>query len=467
MKMKVKVAERDAPGQPYRNAERYLSEHCQGEDGHRLMLSHHGEFRRWDGSAWRPVAPADLRAHLYAWLEEGSYRHQTKDEQWEYLPFSPTRHKLSDVVDALHGAANLPADVEVPAWIGGDGPAPAGEFVACANGLVHVPTRKLLPATPDLYVHHALPFSYDPGAPPPARWLAFLDDLWGGDLQAIEVVQEWCGYTVSGETDQHKALLMVGPKRAGKGTLATVLGGLVGTHNVAGPTLSSLGANFGLAQLLGKPLAVVADARLRSADDITTERLLAITGEDVVTVDRKYREPWTGRLPTRFMLMSNELPRLSDASGALASRFIVLTLQTSFYGREDHGLKAALLAELPGILLWALDGLDRLHARGHFIPPASSDQAVRDLEELGSPITAFVRERCEVGGGHQVPMEGLYDEWREWCQVQGRQAGSVQSFARDLRALVPGVSTIRHRMGGVQIRHYQGIRLILLGGESQ
>ena len=56
---------------------------------------------------------------------------------------------------------------------------------------------------------------------------------------------------------------------------------------------------------------------------MVVERLLSVSGEDSLTIDRKYREPWTGRLPTRFVVMTNELPRLSDSSGALASRFIV------------------------------------------------------------------------------------------------------------------------------------------------
>ena len=53
---------------------------------------------------------------------------------------------------------------------------------------------------------------------------------------------------------------------------------------------------------------------------IVVERLLSISGEDTLTVDRKYREPWTGQLPTRIVILSNELPRLTDSSGALASR---------------------------------------------------------------------------------------------------------------------------------------------------
>ena len=76
------------------------------------------------------------------------------------------------------------------------------------------------------------------------------------------------------------------------------------------PTLASLGTNFGLSLLLGKPLAIISDARLGSAPaDTVVERLLSITGEDMLTVDRKFKEPWSGKLPTRFVILSNELPR--------------------------------------------------------------------------------------------------------------------------------------------------------------
>ena len=61
-----------------------------------------------------------------------------------------------------------------------------------------------------------------------------------------------------------------------------------------------------------------------------------------------------GKLETRFVILTNELPRLTDASGALASRFITLVLTESFYGREDLGLTDKLAGELPGILNWAL-----------------------------------------------------------------------------------------------------------------
>ena len=56
--------------------------------------------------------------------------------------------------------------------------------------------------------------------------------------------------------------------------------------------------NVGVQPLIGKQLAIVSDARLgyKSNLESVAERLLSISGEDALTVDRKYREPWTGQL---------------------------------------------------------------------------------------------------------------------------------------------------------------------------
>src|SRR5262249_28073269 len=144
--------------------------------------------------------------------------------------------------------------------------------------------RDLLEHTPLFWNATSVPFDFNPTARRPTRWATFLAELWPADPESIAALQEWFGYVISGRLDQHKILLLIGPTRAGKGVTARILGALVGTKNVAGPTLSSLNGDFGLAPLLGKTLAVVSDARLngRSAS-IVVERLLSISGEDTLT----------------------------------------------------------------------------------------------------------------------------------------------------------------------------------------
>ncbi len=286
----------------------------------------------------------------------------------------------------------------------------------------------------------------------------FLSQLFQDDRQAWELLQEWFGYCLSGDTSQHKMLLIVGPRRSGKGTIARVLARLVGPGNVRSPTTSSLAGPFGLQPLIGKSLAIVSDARFSGKDVQTViERLLCISGEDPLTIDRKHITSVTMKLPTRFVFLTKELPRLTDASGALAGRFMMLRLTESFYGREDTALTAKLLTELPGVLNWAIEGWRQLRERGHFVQPSSVEDALRDIEDLSSPVGAFVRARCEVGSGLRVRLDDLYAGWKEWCEADGRiSVTTKQTFGRDLTAAVAGITT---RVGTANLRFYQSIAL--------
>jgi putative DNA primase/helicase len=266
---------------------------------------------------------------------------------------------------------------------------------------------------------------------------------------------------LSGRTDLHKIMLLIGPTRSGKGTIARVLAALLGKGNVAGPTLASLGTNFGLSFLLGKPLAVVSDARLAGGNvHQVVERLLSISGEDLLTVDRKYREPWSGKLPSRFLILSNELPRFGDASGAIANRFVVLAMHQSFLGKENHTLTEELTAELAGILSWSLNGLDRLNQQGKFTEPKASTDSILALQDLVSPVAAYVRDNCDVGIGYKILIDDLFADWRAWCEDNGHKPGSVQTFGRDLRAVIPHLRVLRPREGEIKRkRRYAGLRL--------
>jgi putative DNA primase/helicase len=426
---------------------------------HRTLHHQQDGFYRWRGTHYAETAREVIRAGIYDFLD-GADRIINE----EAVPFNPDKAKVANVLEALAAVAQLPDHTAPPIWLDDAPHLPASEFLACSNGLLHLPTRVLTPATPAFFGLNAVDYPYEAAAPTPAAWLEFLASIWTSDQASIDTLQELFGLLLTADTSQQKAFLIVGPKRSGKGTIARVLTAMLGRDNVAGPTLSSLTQNFGLAPLIGKPLAIISDARLggRADASVVVERLLAITGEDAITVDRKFREAWTGRLPTRFVVLTNELPRLADVSGALASRFVVFALIKSFYGQEDAALTGKLIVELPGILKWAIEGRDRLTKRGHFVQPASGKQAVQEMADLGSPMGAFLRDRCEVGEGYEVEVDKLYVAWTAWCNQQHRDhPGTVQMFGRDLRTAVPGLDTThpRNTKTGDRIRCYQGVRL--------
>jgi putative DNA primase/helicase len=438
-----------------------------------------GDFWRWTEGAYRLVSDDDIRGELTAWVRrEFVELNQRELAAWREAGGKgspPTTRTAStrligDALNALRGECRLPSVIEPPAWIDGQTRPDPANLLPLRNGVLDIPTGRLLPASPGLFVINACPFNFAPHAPEPKQWLRFLETLWPDDPDSVSTLQEWFGYLLTADTRQQKILFLLGPKRSGKGTICRVLTALVGPNNVAGPTLGSLATNFGLSPLLGKTVAIVSDARLGNRADavVITERLLSISGEDVLTIDRKHRDPITARLPTRFVIASNELPKLGDASGALAGRLVLLRFTHSFFGSEDHGLTDRLLQELPGVLNWSLEGWRRLRDRGRFVQPASGAELLAELEDLTSPVGAFIRERCRVEPGATVEVGELYNAWRSWCEDHGRkEPGTEQAFGRDVRAAVPTLSVRQPKRDGKRWREYVGIRLRGLGDPDE
>jgi putative DNA primase/helicase len=449
-----------SPRRTLPTAEAFIRQFYTHREG-RTLHDYTGVLLRWSGTRYLEIEDAAVKKHLQGWLHDAlRYRVNPLTGEMDLVPFESNPATVKAALESIKAFVHLPASITPPAWIGRPDEPPPEEFLPCRSVLLHLPTMQRRPATPALLVTNALDFDPDPAARTPRAWFAFLHQLFDGDVQSLDLLQEWLGYCLTADTSQQKMLLIVGPRRSGKGTIARVAARLVGRSNVCGPTTSSLAGNFGLQPLIGKSLAIVSDARF-SGENISTvvERLLCISGEDAVTVDRKYLPSVTLKLPTRFMFLTNELPRLGDVSGALVGRFVVLHLTESFYGREDTRLTEKLLAELPGILNWAIEGWQRLRERGRFVMPQSSADAVTDLEDLSSPVAAFVRDACSVGPENRVDVDELYSAWQGWCETQGRKVvATKQVVGRDLIAAVP---TVKRRRGTGQRAFYEGIALKL------
>jgi len=440
-----------------------------------------GVFHLYTGTHYRVLAEAELGARLAAFItdvgwwtrparmvgdgmyEEGAVPHSDYDNLMVVLvKVVPKTCEIREITLQIK-IDYLPDATDARVWMSDEPRPPAAELVACRNGLLHLPTGAMHEHSDEFFSLNAVEFDHDPSAPAPIEWLRFIGQIFEGDAEAIDTLQELFGYFLLPDTRQQKIGLIVGPKRSGKGTIGRVLTALLGRSNICGPTLGSLCTNFGLWPLLDKPLASISDARLSGRADqaVVVERLLSISGEDTITVDRKHLAPWTGTLPTRFLILTNELPRLADASGALAGRFIVLCLTRWWYGREAMRLTDRLLGELPGVFNWAIEGWRRLNSRGHFVQPESSCEAMSQLEDLGSPIAAFLRERCVVGPDEAVETGELFAAWQAFCHESGRvSAGTIQSFGRDLRAALPGLRTTQPRTTGGRMRFYEGVGLL-------
>ncbi|UGQ39382.1 DNA primase family protein [Rhodococcus aetherivorans] len=443
----------------------------------RTRLTHRGDVLDWNGSHYAAVEKAALNSEIYLTLEDAVYRKWDKDTRQEVdMPYDPKSHVVNEVASAMRAITHLDENVEPGTWLASSASLPEGSrpavdpnqrrsYIACANGLVDTETRDLHNHTPLYFIRSALPFDYSAEAPEPTNWLNFLGSVWGNDPGSITILQEIFGYLVSGRLDLQKIFMLIGPRRSGKGTIGDVMQMLVGPPNSTSPVLDTLAEHFGRESLIGKTLAVVGDARVgNNGKHSIVQHLLGISGGDTQTIPRKNKTDYVGKLPTRIVIMSNELPQLADTSGAIAGRLVILRMTESFFGREDKDLGAKLAKELPGIFLWALDGLVRLNEQERFSSTESSEAESAEMEDLVSPVGAFIRQHCVTGADRSVPVNDLYEAWQLLCTDESMRGWPSSQFGKKLRDADSKVGIARLRMKtedgeSVRTRSYQGIDL--------
>lgn len=371
--------------------------------------------------------------------------------------WSPDDRGLTQVENALADALNVrsgTAPRELPDIYGHlHGVYSGGTRVLVRNGVLDLETGELARNTPLWFSLTRIEADYDHLADPYAdsRWLRMLRTQWGDDPGAMTLLQQWFGYVISGRTDLQKFMWLFGERGSGKTQITDVLDALVGTSVEIG--LEGLNDKWGLedAYETGATLALIADSRFNPRDSsLAMNRLLAITGNDPgLRIPRKNRREITGRLPVRFHGTSNELPNVSDHTGALADRMLIL--ETTKGGIRDtadevHNLgKLIAETELGGVLRWAVEGLASLIAAGgRFARPANADELADELDLALSNVRQFAAECCELGvveghlhrncGCDYVDEDALYYVWGKWAAAnKSGERMSKRAFTRALK----------------------------------
>lgn len=436
---------------------RFCEERFAHADGFRLLHAD-GSFLLYEDQCWRRSTKDEIRAEMAKWLDGAPM-----EADGEVTPCQPDKHDLDNAMDALASLRYLRV-ISMPCWQehACQTLAPPA-IIGFRNGLLDLATFRstdtavLAPATPRWLSLHCLPFDFTSSATCPG-WLAFLDQVAAGDATWIDALQQWMGYCLSTDTSQQKMALFVGPKRAGKGTILRIMRELVGGYNVASPSLKDLASDFGREPLLDKLLALVSDAHLpRHGGEEIVEFLKRVSGEDGITINRKYEKHITTKLHARFVIVCNEMANLHDASGALAGRFLVWPFQKSFGGSEDSGLTKRLETELPGIANWALSGLAAYRRHCVLSQCASGAEVIQDLVRLTSPVLAFTEDICVLGPDQTIASSQLFTLWESWCEAENQHPGTQASFGAMLTAAIPSIRKSRPGARETRAWTYHGI----------
>lgn len=314
--------------------------------------------------------------------------------------------------------------------------APNKKLICLENGTLDTSTYSLVPHSPAHWLQTKIPTSWVPEAGC-ERWQQFLGEIFANDLdqqQKITFVQEWFGYCLTPDANQHKFVWMVGAGGNGKSVLLNILTYLVGQKNVSHAYLERLDRGCVRAELEGKLVNI--SSEMSAEATIADGYFKAIVSGDIVEAERKFKPPFSFRPYVRLIGATNHLPRLLDLSEGFFRRAIILTFNRQFAQNEqDASLESKLFAELPGILVWSMEGLQRLRARERFEVPMSSVAALNTYRQEADPIGLFVEDcldRAEIGG---MRSSEIYEGYSKWCRANGYAPKNISGFGKRLKEL--------------------------------
>lgn len=302
--------------------------------------------------------------------------------------------------------------------------------------------------------------SFDPARDCP-RWLAFLDQATGSDAAAIRFIQQWAGYSLTGDTREEALLFVHGPGGSGKSTAINTLGALMADYAVAVDTETITAQKHArhsteIARLHGARMAYGSETEAGRA--WAENRIKQLTGGDVMTARFMRQDDFSFKPQLKLVIVGNNKPAFSNVDGAIKRRFNVMPFDRK-PAAPDFGLKGALEAELSGILSWAVQGcLD--WQRNGLIRPAVMVETTEAYFEEQDTFANWIADRCIRGPGFAATTESLYDSWASYARSNGDEPGNKRGdFPQRMkdRGFEPVQNT-----AGMRGRGWRGLKLMPL-----
>lgn len=262
------------------------------------------------------------------------------------------------------------------------------------NGILDLKTYRLEPHSKEYFFKWKIPVEYNSTAACD-KWLAFLDSVFVGDKTMIDASQKIFGYILmGGKPFFHKAFVLPGSGRNGKGVFLGILRTIVGRENWSNVSINMLDAPFSAVMLDGKMANI--------SEETPNEKLSSNTFKEAVgggylTMAKKYVDEYSGQVLARFIFACNELPVFADNTEGCLDRLFFLPFNRYFKPEErDPYLEDKLKAtELPGILNWAIEGMKILRAM--------------DKPVIDEPVPSLLMKEK-----YQLESDTVY-EWMEEC----------------------------------------------------
>ena len=293
------------------------------------------------------------------------------------------------------------------------------------------------------------------------RWLQFLEEALGGDVELVRFVQRWCGYSLTGDTRQQALVFLFGDGGNGKSVFVNAVSGILGDYaaTAAMDTFVASQTERHLAEL-----AMLRGARLVTASETeegrywAESRIKQLTGGDPITA-RFMRQNFFTYMPAfKLMIVGNHKPKLKHVDAAMCRRLHMLPFSNRPQ-TPDRMLERKLRDEWPGILRWMIEGCLDWQENG-LTRPVCIEEATAAYFDDQDLLGEWISQCCVLGEGRKTTSAQLFSSWQTYALENFEEPGSIGGFSQALEkrgfCLLKNVPT---GIGSQRRRGFKGIGL--------
>ncbi|WLI89222.1 phage/plasmid primase, P4 family [Massilia sp. R2A-15] len=395
----------------------------------RLWVSWYGGAWHWDdGSGLRTLA-AHLPPSIYGegteYLTDAEHFAKWARKSQESRVINAAVALLSDFAQVRLPLSSLDAD---PNLVGFD---EARQVVDLRNGSYRA-------ATPFDYVTKSLAVTNIGDAALAVRWMQFLDQVFEGDQEFIDWLQRFCGYLLTGSTQEHLFLFCFGHGANGKSVFVELLKHVMGDYAraIASETLSESKRQAGsatpdLAALIGARLVMCSETEDNTA--LAESLVKSLVSGDSMAVRQLYAAPVQFTPGFKLIMCGNHKPVVRGNDNGIWRRVRLVPFTRTFSPAErDPHLLVTLKAEAPHILAWMLEGCIAWKKNALTDTPQAILHATAEYQNDQDLIGRWLEECTVSAPDSETTKADLYRNCKAWSVDNGLRPASEITLSRRL-----------------------------------
>jgi P4 family phage/plasmid primase-like protien len=308
-----------------------------------------------------------------------------------------------------------------------------------ATQLINLRNGSTRCATPSDYITQSLGAESIGDAGKAVRWTQFLSQVFNGDQELINWIQRFCGYLLTGSTQEQIFLFCFGHGANGKSVFIEVLKHIIGDYSraIASETLSESkraagGATPDLAALIGSRLVICSETEDNTA--LAESLVKSLVSGDSMAVRQLYTAPVQFTPNFKLVMAGNHKPVVRGNDNGIWRRVRLIPFSRTFTPEErDPHLLGKLKEEAPHILTWMVQGCLDWQRQGLADTPATISQATDAYREDQDLLGAWLNECTKSNQHSETRSPDLYANYKIWSINNGLKPTSKNLLTRRLR----------------------------------